>query len=352
MAISEIKNIKIKAISSCVPEEIKFNNEYFDSADYQKFKQSVGVDQRHVVQENQCTSDLCFKAATQIFNDITIERENIEIIIFVSHTADYKLPSTACILQDRLNLKKGCVAFDVTLGCSGFPYGMNIISSLMNAGKYRNGLLLIGNTQSKYTTPLDKSVYPLFADSGSAVLLEYDEHARSIYFDLGTDGSGFSDIIVPDGGSRNPVNPNSFVFETDSNGNVRNRLHEKLDGINVFTFGISIAPKSILNLLEHMNLDIGDIDYLLLHQANKMMLEKIIKKIKIDPEKCPMNISRFGNTSGGSIPLLIATEMSEINLQDKRFLACGFGVGLSWGTMCFYMEDCHICDLQILELND
>jgi 3-oxoacyl-[acyl-carrier-protein] synthase-3 len=350
MAISEIHNIKIKAISSCVPEEIKYNVDYFSPTDYQKFKNSVGVEKRHVVQENQCTSDLCFKAATEIFKNINIETENIEVIIFVSHTADYKLPATACILQNRLKLSKNCIAFDVTLGCSGFPYGMNIISSLMSVGKYKNGLLLIGNTQSKYTTPSDKSVYPLFADSGSAILLEYDENAPSIYFDLGTDGSGFEDIIVPDGGSRNPVKESSFIFETDLDGNKRNRLHEKLDGINVFTFGISRAPKSILSLLSHLKMDVNSIDYLLLHQANKLMTEKIIKKVKIDPDKCPTNISKFGNTSGGSIPLLIVTELSKLNLQNKTIVASGFGVGLSWGTMCFELEGCQICELQTLKI--
>jgi 3-oxoacyl-[acyl-carrier-protein] synthase-3 len=349
MAFSEIKNIKIKAIAACVPEGIVDNSEFFDKTDFDKFVKNVGVTQRHVVDNNQCTSDLCYKSAIKIFNDLVIDRSDIEILIFVSHTADYKLPSTACILQDKLGLSTSTIAFDVTLGCSGFPYGLQIISSLMLSTGIRKGLLLVGNTQSKYTTSTDMSVFPLFADAGSAILLEYDQNALPMYFNLGTDGSSFADIIVPDGGARNPVTLSSFDLEEDDDGNRRSRLHERLNGMNVYSFGISTAPRSIKNLIEKYNIDFNNIDYFLIHQANKMMIEKIAKKLGVSLSKVPVNIQKFGNTSGATIPLLVVTEIDKTRLLNKQFIACGFGVGLSWGSVYFSLDkECLICDLQVL----
>lgn len=349
MSFSEINNIKIKAIAACVPENIEENANYFNKTDFDRFVRSVGVRRRHVVTDNQCTSDLCFKAASKILNDLDLNPNEIEILIFVSHTADYKLPSTACILQDKLGLPTSTIAFDVTLGCSGFPYGLQIITSLMLSTGSKKGLLLVGNTQSKFTTPKDMSVFPLFADAGSALLLEYDKNALPMYFNLGTDGSSFEDIIVPDGGARNPVNHSSFELEMDANGNQRNRLHERLNGMNVFSFGISTAPKSILNLISKFKIDISCIDYFLVHQANKMMIDKIAKKLNLDLSKVPINIDRFGNTSGATIPLLMVTELIGSIKTNKQIIACGFGVGLSWGSVYFNLgEDCKICELQTL----
>lgn len=346
MAYSRIKNVNIKGVSACVPKNIVKNSEYakFSVNEYDNFLKNVGVSERRIVSENICTSDLCFNAALKLFTELNVDPNEIDLLVFVSHTPDYKLPATSCILQDRLKISNEAMCFDVSLGCSGFPYGLQIVSKLLSPSM-KKGLLLIGNTQSLYTTPEDKSVYPLFADAGAAVLLEYSEYDnREMYFYTGTDGSGFKDIIIPDGGCRNMTTPESLILEPDENGNRRARIHERLDGMNVFAFGINKGLQAVTDLMKKFNIHSDKIDYLLIHQANLKMIKKIEKKLDCQAI-CPVNIDRFGNTSAASIPLLIVTELKNKDLYNKLFMSVGFGVGLSWGSAAFSLDDCKICDL-------
>ena len=340
MANIQIKNVSIRGIGACVPERTIKNIDYpyLPEEEIKKYIATIGVKERHCTIPDGmiCTSDLCYKAADKLIEDLGWNRNDIQLLVFVSHTADYKLPSTACILQHRLKLSTATMAFDSPLGCSGFVYGLGIVTGIMQAGTINKGLLLVGNTQSFYAAPKDQGTALLFADAGTAIALEFDEEADTMEFDFYTDGAGKDALIIPDGGCRNPVNIHSMEEYTDENGIVRTRLHEKMDGLEVFQFASRNVPKSITGLISLYSINYDTIDYLLLHQANRFLCEKIRKRLKFPEEKTPYNIDRFGNTSGASIPLLMVTELRH-SLQNTRlnFIASGFGVGLSLGSVRF-----------------
>lgn len=348
MAFSKTFNVKIKGLAACVPKRIVENKDYpfFEEGEYEKFVASVGIERRRIVDPGTCTSDLCFAAAEQLIKELGWQKSEIDILVFVSHTADYKLPATSCILQNRLGLPNSCMTLDISLGCSGYIHGLKVISSLLSSGDVKKGLLLAGNTQSVYASLEDKSVYPLFADAGTATALEYDDNSGEMFFEFGTDGSGYQSIIVPDGGCRNPVNQESFIVTDYGNGIKRSKLHEGLDGMEVFSFGILRAPQSVNSLLEKFSISKDNIDYFLFHQANKFMVERIRKKLNIPIEKVPYNIRDFGNTSCATIPLLMVTNMKdELMNRQLSLLLCGFGVGLSWGSAIFRTKNVICPDL-------
>lgn len=340
MAYIKINNVAIKGISACVPERIVSNIDYpyLSKEEIEKYISAIGVRERHCALQDGsvCTSDLCYKAADKLISDLNWDRKEIQLLIFVSHTADYKLPSTSCILQDRLGLPTSTMAFDSPLGCSGFVYGLGVATSIMQTGCIKKGLLLVGNTQSFYAAPKDQGTALLFADAGTAIALEYDVNASSMEFDFFTNGGGKDALIVPDGGCRNPFNSHSLEEYSDENGVVRNRLHEKMDGLEVYKFASKNVPKSINGLMETFSISKEDIDFLLLHQANKLLCEKIRKRLGFTELQTPYNIDRFGNSSGASIPLLLVTEIRD-KLQDSNltYIASGFGVGLSLGSVKF-----------------
>lgn len=340
MAYIKVNNVAIRGISACVPERVVRNDDYpyLSREEIDKYISTIGVKERHcaVPDGSICTSDLCYKAADRLLNELGWNRDEIQLLIFVSHTADYKLPSTACILQDRLGLPVTTMAFDSPLGCSGYVYGLGMASSIIQSGGIRKGLLLVGNTQSFYAAPRDQSTALLFADAGTAIALEFDEAAEPIMFDFFTNGAGKDALIVPDGGCRNPFTVKSLEEYTDESGTVRTRVSEIMDGLEVFQFASRNVPRSITGLIEHFNIAPEDINYLLLHQANKLLCEKIRKKLKFSEQQTPYNIDRYGNTSGATIPLLMVTELrNQLETEKLKFLACGFGVGLSLGSACF-----------------
>jgi 3-oxoacyl-[acyl-carrier-protein] synthase III len=348
MALNKTKNVTIRGISACVPKNIVENKDYpfFEEGEYEKFIASVGIERRRIVNPGTCTSDLCYVAAEQLIKELDWNRSDIELLIFVSHTADYKLPATSCILQDRLKLPVECMTLDISLGCSGYVHGLSVISSLMTGGGIKKGLLLAGNTQSVYASFEDKSVFPLFADAGTATAVEFTLDRSEMFFDFGSDGSGFKSIIVPDGGCRNPVSVSSFEIKDFGNGIRRASIHEALDGLEVFSFGIKRAPQSVNNILKANNISKDDIDYFLFHQANKFMIERIRKKLNILSEKVPYNIKDFGNTSCATIPLLMLTNLKkELANRQLNLLMCGFGVGLSWGSALVRTENIICTDL-------
>ncbi|MCB9188345.1 MAG: ketoacyl-ACP synthase III [Flavobacteriales bacterium] len=281
-----------------------------------------------------CASDLCFEAAEKLLQELNWDKASIDIVIFVSQSSDYYLPATAILLQNRLGLNKSTLAFDVSLGCSGYIYGLNIISSMMSSGILKRGLLLVGDISTNSTNYKDKSSFPLFGDSGSATALEFDQIAKPMLFSMGSDGSGSNAIIIPGGGTRNKFNENSLTEEIISEGITRHQLNIILEGLDIFNFSIKEVPKNISSLLSEASKTVDDIDFFVLHQANRIINETIRKKLKIESEKVPYSIGQYGNTSSGSIPLTIQTELNHILMSgNHRMILSGFGVGLSWGSV-------------------
>lgn len=349
MAFQKIKNIRIDGIAACVPAYTEENSTlkiFSSEVDYQKFVSTTGIERRRIVTGNTCSSDLCFYAAEELIDKLGWDKTEIECLIFVSQTPDYVLPATACILQERLGLTNKCMSFDISMGCSGWVYGLNTIASILTSGNISKGLLLVGDTVTKTKSPDDKATYPLFGDAGTATALSYVESEKVIYSALYTDGSNYDAIMINDGGYRNPTTPDSFIIKTHPDGSIRNELQSILDGSSVFTFGISKAPQGVNQLLERFEIDKDSIDYFVFHQANMLMNEKIRTKLKIDSQKVPYILKDFGNTSSTSIPLTMIVQLkNELKNRDIRILACGFGVGLSWGVTVIDLEKIVCCDL-------
>ena len=283
---------------------------------------------------------MCLHAAEKLIADLKWDKSDIECLILVTQTPDYILPATACILQNRLGLPEECYALDISLGCSGWVYGMSVISSLISSGNMKKGLLLAGEIAHLHSNPLDKSTYPLFGDAGTATAIEFKDGAAGLQFHMATDGSGYDAIIIEDGGYRNVVNNKSLELYTTPEGLRRTRLNTVMDGMDVFSFGISKAPESFNKLAERFQIDRESIDYYIMHQANYFMNNKIRKKLKIPEEKVPYSMRNFGNTSSASIPLTIVTECSTtLRNRGGTIIASGFGVGLSWATTYFKLEE-------------
>ncbi len=351
MAFLYNKHVSITGISACVPTTRKVNadNPHFPAGDVQTFVKNVGVEEYRVADKEVCTSDLCVAAAEKLLAEMNVNREDIGILVFVSQTPDYHfLPNTACIIQDRLQLSQETLAFDVPLGCSGYVYGLNIIAAYLSGGQIKKGLLLVGDTGSKTVHEKDKSAAMLFGDAGAATLLEYNEAASGIHFHMATDGSGYKAIIIPDGGFRNPFSERSLVASVSEEGLVRTPRNLHLEGLDVFSFGITEAPKTVKKLYEKLQITSEEVDYAVFHQANKMMNEKIRKKLGLPEEKVPYSLQKFGNTSSASIPLTIVTELRNAIIgQSAKVILCGFGVGLSWGTAYTTLDHITVPELTV-----
>ena len=350
MAFFEFKNVRIAGISAGVPKFVASNLHPLEddgiSSDYtpEAFVETTGVLERHI-SDKLTTSDLCFMAAERLISDLRWEKTEIEALVFVSQTADFILPATACILQDRLGLSKECYAEDIALGCSGWVYGLSAVVSLLTSGTIKKALLLAGDAKKRAKGPHD----PLFGHAGTATALEYVEGGEGFKFHFGTDGSGYDAIIIPDGGSRNQVSRDSFEQEAVE-GKKMHRLQTRMKGMDVFSFGISTAPKSVKRLADRFGFDYLDYDYFVFHQANMKMNNLIAKKLKLAPEKVPSCMYSFGNTSSASIPLTIVARLKGRCEYGSKFICCGFGVGLSWGTVAFTTNGMLISDL--VEVDD
>jgi 3-oxoacyl-[acyl-carrier-protein] synthase-3 len=344
MAFLTVNNISIKGIAATVPASFEKNMDYdwISVSEREMLVKTTGIEKRHIASDTICTSDMCMASAEKLISDLKIDKNEIEILIFVSQSPDYFLPATSIILQDKLGLKKTTLAFDIQLGCSGYVYGLSVISSLMANGKLKKGLLLVGDKSSFSQSKKDKSTYPIFSDAGTATLLEYDENAATMHFNLQSDGSGHQAIIIPDGGVRSPWTKKSDEVVKIEEGIERSRRNLILDGVEVFNFSIREAPVNVKDLLEKTGTTIDDYEYFIFHQANKLMNETIRKKLKLTPEKVPYSLNEFGNTSSASIPLTIVSQIGE-SLKDKKskMVFSAFGVGLSWASMNIILDHIH-----------
>ena len=335
MAYLKFDNIRIAGLSAAVPKNVvnNINNTYFPAKDVEAFIATTGVARHRAAAPDVCTSDLALVAAQKLMTDLKWDPSEIDLLVFISQGPDYILPNTATILQDKLKLPKSCIAFDMTLGCSAYIYGLSTVAAYMSSGASKRALFLCGDTPNKNVNTKDPSTAMLFGDAGTATALEYDTENGGMYFGLGSDGSGYASIMVPVGGARNIYNEHSLTEKVGADGIVRNGTHLVLDGMNVFSFGISTAPASVKETAAHFGYELPNIDYFVFHQANMMMNEMIRKKLKLAKEKVPYSLADYGNTSSASIPVTMITEIREqLTGGEQTLLLCGFGVGLSWGS--------------------
>ncbi len=335
MAIFSAAGVNIHSIAAAVPQQI-VSNYNFDliSPDERAFLiKTTGIKERHVAPDGITTADLCFISASSLLASYNIDKADIGLLIFVSQTNDYFLPATAAILQHRLGLEKNVMAFDVGLGCSGYVYGLTIAASLMQTLGISKALLLAGDISTTSCSPSDKSTYPLFGDAGTATLLQLPHTPTQWHGNMMTDGSGAEAIIVKDGMLRHKLSEASFKVTDSGNGVHRTPVSLALKGEEIFAFSIREVPASVETLMQQTRQSVNNIDYFVMHQANRLMNETIRKKLKVAPEKVPYSLDEFGNTSSASIPLTMVTRLSEQLGHSQKLLLSGFGVGLSWGNL-------------------
>lgn len=344
MAFIEVKNIEIKGVATCVPKQVKVAKEmpYFTEVEADNFTNVTGVVSSHVAPADMTLSDLCQTAAEKLLAESGWERESIDLIMFVSTSRDFYIcPNTSNILQDKLGLRTDCVALDLPFACSGYVYGLSVAGMMMQGGQLKRALLLVGEMTSKNQSHLDKTVWSLHGDAGSATLLEYNPDAKHpMQFNLGGDGSGWEAIICREVGVRYPTTEESLKYKKYEEGVERNGMQCSMDGMSVFSFAITRPGQCIKGLCQHFGFELTKIDYLLIHQANKMIDEKIRHKLKLTKEQVPYSMPYYGNTSSCTIPVSMVTQIREkLEKGENELIMCGFGSGLSWGAAHVYTNN-------------
>lgn len=333
MAQFAVQGMRIRGIAAAVPSASESNFDYSRITEQERklLVKTTGVATRHIAAVGQTTSDLCLLSAEKLIAELGWDKSEIGLLIFVSQSPDYFLPASSIVLQGKLGLPKTAAAFDINLGCSGYVYGLSVAASLIATGGFKKALLLAGDISTAGITPKDQSTWPLFGDAGTATAIEYDPSAKS-FFNLQSDGTGYEAIIIPDGGVRSPLSEKTFIEEEAAPGVIRHRKNLWLNGLDVFNFSVREAPPNVTAVMEFAGTNAEQTDYFIFHQANKLMVETIRKKLKVPAEKVPYSLGEYGNTSSASIPLTIVAALREEAVNPHSWVFSGFGVGLSWAS--------------------
>jgi len=321
----------IKCISYYMPKKIISNNllnKKFPVWSSEKILNKTGVKKRYKTKENEFSSDLAIKAAKQLFKEHKINKNDIDFIILCTQSPDYFLPTTACILQNKLGLSKKCGALDFNLGCSGYIYGLALCKGLIQSSIAKNILFITSETYSKFIHSKDKGNLSIFSDGASASIISDSGLAEILNFELGTDGSGYNHLIVKEGGLKNRNFTNNY--ENNKSGQIKTSSYLYMNGPEIFSFTIKKIPGLIKSVIEKNHLKFNQVNLFIFHQASKIVLDHIKKKNKIPDEIFYNNLESFGNTVSSTIPIALKEAIDEKKCNDFVLLA-GFGVGLSWG---------------------
>ena len=347
------EGVGIVAMAAAVPHTVIDNygyTDYFPADQVKEVVDKIGVCERRFADANTCSSDLCFAAAERLIADNDIDRNEIDLLVFISQTPDYRMPATSCTLQHRLGLPDSTISFDITLGCSAFLYGLSVVYGMMERSGLRKALLLDGETRSKVYSPRDRRSAFLFGDGGVAALIERDPKFGKSTFSLNTDGSRADLIMIPAGGYRKMSSAETVVEKViDEYGNMRSDEQGYMRGGDVFNFVIREIPRDIKNTVAYAGKEMDGFDYVVFHQANNFINGYIAKKMKLNTEKIPSTIAKFGNTSSVSVPLTIVSELQGKLDGKKELLLTAFGVGMTWATGIVPFVDCKISDLVEVE---
>lgn len=349
MAFLKFNNIGIAAMAAAVPSRVIKNYEYtqhFPADQVKEVVDKIGIYERRFTDENTTSSDLCFAAAEKLIADNQVDREEIDLLVFISQTPDYRMPATSLLLQDRLKLSSSCIAFDINLGCSAFIYGLSVVYSIMQSGQIRKALILDGETRSKVYSAKDRNTAFIFGDAGVAALIVNDNKFGESWFSLNSDGSREHLIKIKGGGYRHPSSAETIKEKVvDEYGNIRTDEQGYMNGGDVFNFVIREIPADFNKTLDFAAKQKEEIDYFIFHQANNFINSFLAKKLKLPAEKIPATISKFGNTSSVSVPLTIVSELKEDLTGNKTLLLSAFGVGMTWATAIIQMQDCILSEI-------
>ena len=324
---------QISNISIYLPKKIVTNTDLekeFESWSAEKIEDKTGIRERHVTAPDETALDLAIAACENLFKNY--DKDKVDFILLCTQSPEYFLPTTACLLQDRLGLKKQIVALDFNLGCSGFIYGLSLAKGLIAGGIANNILLVTSETYTKFIHKKDKGNRTIFGDGAAAVMIEKCTSEKIFNFVLGTDGSGYKNLIIPNGGLRSPFNADALEV-VDENQNITSDNHLFMNGPEIFNFTIENIPGLVKEILIKNNLSEEDVDYYIFHQANKFMLNYLRKKIKIPENKFFINILNTGNTVSATIPIALHECLkNDLVKKGNKVVLVGFGVGYSWGA--------------------
>ena len=335
MGLSTLHNVRFAGMASCVPHRILDNIRDCppsQRSERERLVRNIGIQTRRICPEWQTFSDLAFVAAEKLLTDLQWQRDEIDALIVVTQSPDYLIPATAIIVQNRLGLPHTTIAFDVNLGCSGYPFGLHLLGSMISAGGVKKALLLVGDRSANVKDPL-------FSDAGTATALEFDASAPPMHFDLNSDGSGYKAIMLPAGGHREPFGVQHLIPKRDEHGVLHWPADLMLDGPAVLSFSTQRVPPAVQRLLEYAKVDKEQVDYFVFHQANRMINETIRKKLGLPAEKVPSTLHDLGNTSGASLPVTMTARLhAQLSNGKHKLVLGGFGIGLSWGTAIVDIE--------------
>jgi len=301
-----------------------------------KIDEKTGIRERHIASPGECASDMAVAAARKLFDSGSCRPDQIDYLLLCTQSPDHFLPTTACLVQERLGLPTHIGALDFNLGCSGYVYGLGLAQGLISSGQASTVLLITAETYSKFLNPRDRSVRTIFGDAAAATLVSADPSLTPLIgpFVYGTDGRGGPNLIVPAGGMRQPRSAETAVSVQDEGGNVRSQDDLFMNGAEIFNFTLDVVPQTVNSLLEKAGLQLSDVDLFVFHQANKFMLEHLRKRLRISPEKFHVSMSHCGNTVSSTIPIALKHAALEGKLQPGALvMLVGFGVGYSWGAV-------------------
>jgi 3-oxoacyl-[acyl-carrier-protein] synthase-3 len=362
MTFSEFAHVRLSAVAAVVPrEEVRLDDEleYYnnDRRKVERLKKMVGLDRRRIAPEGVTVSDLCVQAAGRLLAETGTDRAGIDAVVCVTQSGDHPVPASAFLQQKALGLNTDCAVFDVNLGCSGYVYGLWLAACMIASGARRRVLLLVGEAGFRYLNPANRIVTPVFGDAGTASLLEYAAGAAPLSFSLGSDGRGYEALIRPGGGGSIPHLPGSAGSEAylalvrDAGGNpwsVGGFGNTWMDGEAVFEFTMSVLPEHIRAHLAHCGLAPADLDFLILHQANRQIVQNLAAAAGFSPGQAPWEtFGKYGNQAGASIACVICDQLKERCAARQRLhlMLCGFGIGLSWGSCVGDFTGLHCCGI-------
>ena len=355
MAFLKIDHVAIRGVAACVPPKVEENKDlpFYSPGEAEQVMAATGIERRHVVTEGITASDLCFKAADDLLVQLGWERESIDVLAFVTQCPDFINQPNSFVVHERLGLSEDTMCIDYYHGCPGWIIGIQGVGSMLSVGKgsIKRALLLDGDICSTTQYANNREERPLIGDAGSATALEFEADAPAMLFNVGTKSDDGKALTKHYGGYRYPHTVESLKRELELRAGVSSDYADagQMDGMGVFSFAITKPPKSMKKLCAEFGIELDSIDNLFLHQANKLILENIAKRLKMPMEKVPSSLKDYGNTTSVSIPLTMVTERAaQMSSSSQKNLACAFGTGLAWGTVYFETNNIVVPKLTVL----
>lgn len=340
MAFLKIPNVAIRGISACVPPKVEENKDlpFYAQGEAEQVIAATGIERRHIATHDIAVSDLCLRAAEKLIEDLGWDKDCVDLLALVTQNPDYVNHPTSFVVHEQLGLQENTMCMDFFHGCPGWVVGLSSVASMIACGSIRRALLLDGDTVSKDQNAANREERPLFGDAATATALEFEEGAPAMLFNIGTKSDDGKALARKQGGYRNPYTIDTLQKELDRLAGKlsTNEETDTMDAMDVFSFAITKVPKALKKLCSEFDVNLDEVDQLVLHQANKMIVEAIAKRMKIPMDHVPLGLKNYGNTTSSSIPLAMVSECANAYRNSRqRSLVCGFGTGLSWGAAYF-----------------